>query len=178
MAADDASNYGAIGAVIGHEISHGFDDQGSQFDGDGVLCNWWTDADRQAFDAVTTRLVAQYESYEALPGKPLNGRLTLGENIADLSGLQIAFRAYQQLQPAALIDGYTGEQRFFIAWSRVWREKIRDERALQLLTTDPHAPAAFRANGAAVNHDGFHAAFDTQPGDQMFKPATERLRIW
>jgi len=178
MAADDASNYGAIGAVIGHEISHGFDDQGSQFDGDGVLCNWWTDADRQAFDAVTTRLVAQYESYEALPGKPLNGRLTLGENIADLSGLQIAFRAYQQLQPAALIDGYTGEQRFFIAWSRVWREKIRAEHALKLLTTDPHAPAAFRANGAAVNHDGFHAAFDTQPGDKMFKSAADRLRIW
>ena len=178
MAADDASNYGAIGAVIGHEISHGFDDQGSQFDGDGVLCNWWTDADRQAFDAVTTRLVAQYESYEALPGKPLNGRLTLGENIADLSGLQIAFRAYQQLQPAALIDGYTGEQRFFIAWSRVWREKIRAEHALKLLTTDPHAPASFRANGAAVNHDGFHAAFDTQPGDKMFKSASDRLRIW
>ncbi|MFT5036052.1 MAG: putative endopeptidase [Litorivivens sp.] len=184
MAADDAANYGAIGAVIGHEISHGFDDQGSQFDGDGVLCNWWTDADRQAFDAVTTQLVAQYESYAALPGKTLNGRLTLGENIADLSGLQIAFRAYQASQranpsePAAVLGGYTGEQRFFIAWARVWREKVRDERALQLLTTDPHSPAAFRANGAAVNHDGFHAAFSTQPGDDMFKPAPERLRIW
>ena len=184
MAADDAANYGAIGAVIGHEISHGFDDQGSQFDGDGVLCNWWTDADRQAFDAVTTQLVAQYESYQALPGKHLNGRLTLGENIADLSGLQIAFRAYQQSQrmnqsqPAVVIEGHNGEQRFFIAWARVWREKIRAERALQLLTTDPHAPAAFRANGAAVNHDGFHAAFATQSGDQMFKPPLERLRIW
>jgi putative endopeptidase len=184
MAADDAANYGAIGAVIGHEISHGFDDQGSQFDGDGVLCNWWTDADRQAFDAVTTQLVAQYENYAALPGKTLNGRLTLGENIADLSGLQIAFRAYQASQranpaePAALLNGCTGEQRFFIAWARVWREKVRDERALQLLTTDPHSPAAFRANGAAVNHDGFHTAFSTQPGDAMFKPAPERLRIW
>ena len=188
MAADDAANYGAIGAVIGHEISHGFDDQGRQFDGDGVLCNWWTDADRLAFDAVTTRLVAQYESYQALPGKHLNGRLTLGENIADLSGLQIAFSAYQQLQrsngsPSAAVTEshtgeHTGEQRFFIAWARVWREKIRDERALQLLTTDPHAPAAFRANGAAVNHDGFHAAFDTQPGDQMFKPPCDRLHIW
>jgi putative endopeptidase len=184
LAADEASNYGAIGAVIGHEISHGFDDQGSQFDGDGVLCNWWTDADRLAFDALTSQLVAQFERYQALPGKTLNGRLTLGENIADLSGLQIAFRAYQASQrsnpsqSAAVIEGYTGEQRFFIAWARVWREKVRDERALQLLTTDPHAPAAFRANGAAVNHDGFHSAFETQPGDPMFKPASERLRIW
>ena len=178
MEADDASNYGAIGAVIGHEISHGFDDQGSQFDGNGVLSDWWTDADRQAFDAVTARLVAQYESYEALPGKSLNGRLTLGENIADLTGLQIAFKAFQQLPPTALINGYTGEQRFFIAWSRIWREKIRAEYALQLLTTDPHAPAALRANGVAVNHDGFHTAFKTQPGDRMYKPASDRLRIW
>jgi putative endopeptidase len=181
MAADDAANYGAIGAVIGHEISHGFDDQGSQFDGDGVLCDWWTSADRLAFDQVTARLVAQYESYEALPGKFLNGQLTLGENIADLSGLQIAFRAYQRLaalQPASLLGDFTGEQRFFIAWSRVWREKTRAERALQLLTTDPHAPSAFRANGAAVNHDGFHAAFETQLGDKMFKPSADRIRIW
>ena len=181
MAADDAVNYGAIGAVIGHEISHGFDDQGSQFDGDGVLCNWWTSADRLAFDEVTAKLVAQYESYEALPGKFLNGHLTLGENIADVSGLQIAFMAYQRLaalHPASLSDEYTGEQRFFIAWSRVWCEKIRVERALQLLTTDPHAPSAFRANGAAVNHDGFHAAFKTQLGDKMFKPPADRIRIW
>ena len=183
MAADDAANYGAIGAVIGHEISHGFDDQGSQFDGDGVLCDWWTSADRLAFDEVTARLVAQYESYEALPGKFLNGRLTLGENIADLSGLQIAFRAYQRsaaVQPelASLCDEYTSEQRFFIAWSRVWCEKIRAERALQLLTTDPHSPSAFRANGAAVNHDGFHAAFDTRASDRMFKPPADRIRIW
>ena len=183
MAADDAANYGAIGAVIGHEISHGFDDQGSQFDGDGVLCDWWTSADRLAFDEVTARLVAQYESYEALPGKFLNGRLTLGENIADLSGLQIAFRAYQrsaafQPKPASLSDEYTNEQRFFIAWSRVWCEKIRAERSLQLLTTDPHAPSAFRANGAAVNHNGFHAAFDTQLGDRMFKLPVDRIRIW
>ena len=181
MAADDAANYGAIGAVIGHEISHGFDDQGSQFDGDGVLFDWWTSADRRAFDEVTARLVAQYQSYEALPGKFLNGQLTLGENIADLSGLQIAFKAYQRLaalQPAPLPNDFTGEQRFFIAWSRVWCEKTRAERALELLTTDPHAPPAFRANGAAVNHDGFHAAFETQPGDQMFKPPADRIRIW
>ena len=181
MAADDAANYGAIGAVIGHEISHGFDDQGSQFDGDGVLCDWWTSADRLAFDEVTARLVAQYENYEALPGKFLNGQLTLGENIADLSGLQIAFRAYQRLsalEPTSLPGEFTGEQRFFIAWSRVWREKTRAERALQLLTTDPHAPSAFRANGAAVNHDGFHAAFATRLGDKMFKSPADRIRIW
>lgn len=179
--ADDAINYGAIGAVIGHEISHGFDDMGSRFDGDGVLCNWWTDADRLAFDAVGARLVAQYEAYEPMPGRHLNGRLTLGENIADVSGLQVAFAAYCRVsksQPASSIDGYTGAQRFFLGWAQAWRDKVREERALQLLTTDPHAPAEFRANGGAINHDGFHAAFATQPGDAMFKPADERIRIW
>ena len=124
--------------------------------------------------------MAQYESYKALPGKFVNGQLTLGENIADLSGLQIAFRAYQYLavfQPASLPGDFTSEQRFFIAWSRVWREKTRAKRALQLLTTDPHSPSAFRANVAAVNHDCFHAAFETQLGDQMFKAPAERIRI-
>ena len=181
MAADDAANYGAIGAIIGHEISHGFDDQGSQFDGDGVLRNWWTDADRQAFDAVGARLVAQYEGYEPLPGQHLNGKLTLGENIADLSGLQIAYKAYQRSlggKPAPEIGGRSGAQRFFLGWSQAWREKVRDERSLQLLTIDPHSPPEFRANGAAVNHDGFHEAFGTQPGDKMFKAPGERIRIW
>ena len=124
--------------------------------------------------------MAQYESYKALPGKFVNGQLTLGENIADLSGLQIAFRAYRHLavfQPASLPGDFTGEQRFFIAWSRVWREKTRAQRALQLLTTDPHSPSAFRDNGAAVNHDGFHAAFETQQGDKMFKEPAKRIRI-
>ena len=181
LAADDAINYGAIGAVIGHEISHGFDDQGSQFDGDGVLRNWWTDTDRRAFEAVGAQLVAQFERYEPLPGRGLNGQLTLGENTADLSGLQIAFKAYQRAvadQPAADVNGFSGAQRFFLGWSQVWRDKVRDERALALLTTDPHSPAEFRANGAALNHDGFHAAFATQPGDGMFKPVAERIRIW
>ena len=181
MAADDASNYGAIGAIIGHEISHGFDDQGSQFDGDGLLRNWWTDADRQAFDAIGAQLVAQYEGYQPLPGKPLNGKLTLGENIADLSGLQVAYKAYQRAlvgQPAPVLGGYSGMQRFFLGWSQAWREKARDERVLQLLTMDPHSPAEFRANGAAVNHDGFHEAFGTRPGDKMFKPTGDRIRIW
>jgi putative endopeptidase len=181
MAADDAVNYGAIGAVIGHEISHGFDDQGSQFDGDGVLRNWWTDDDRKAFEAVGSKLVAQYEGYEPLPGKKLNGKLTLGENIADLSGLQIAYKAYQRSlkgKPAPVIEGYTGTQRFFLGWSQAWREKVREERAMQLLTTDPHSPPEFRANGAAINHDGFHEAFGTKAGDKMFKAPDERIRIW
>ena len=181
MAADDATNYGAIGAVIGHEISHGFDDQGSQFDGDGMLRNWWTEADRKAFDEVGAKLVAQYEGYEPLPGQRLNGKLTLGENIADLSGLQIAYKAYLRSlggKPAPEIAGYSGVQRFFLGWSQAWREKARDERKLQLLNMDPHSPPEFRANGAAVNHDGFHDAFGTQPGDKMFKPKDERIRIW
>ena len=179
--ADDAVNYGAIGAVIGHEISHGFDDEGSQFDGDGALANWWTEADRQAFEAIGARLVAQYEAYEPIPGKHVNGKLTLGENIADLSGLQIAYKAYLRSlggKPAPVIDGLTGPQRFFLGWSQAWREKMREPRRLQMLTLDPHSPAEFRANGAAVNHDGFHEAFKTQPGDKMFKPAGERIRIW
>ncbi|MFG6448839.1 M13 family metallopeptidase [Roseateles sp. BYS180W] len=181
MKADDAVNYGGIGAVIGHEISHGFDDQGSQYDGNGVLRNWWTDADRKAFEAVTTQLVAQYAAYEPLPGKHVNGQLTLGENIADLSGLQIAYKAYLRSlggKVAPVIQGYSGEQRFFFGWSQVWREKERDERALQRLTADPHSPSQFRANGAAVNHDGFHQAFGTKPGDKMFKPSQQRIRIW
>jgi len=181
MAADDAVNYGAIGAVIGHEISHGFDDQGSQFDGDGKLRNWWTDADRKAFEAIGAQLVAQFETYEPIPGKTLNGKLTLGENIADLSGLQIAYKAYKRSlggKPAPVLAGYTGEQRFFLGWSQAWREKAREERSLQLLTTDSHSPPKFRANGAAVNHDGFHEAFGTKPGDAMFKPGDQRIRIW
>ena len=181
MAADDALNYGAIGGVIGHEISHGFDDEGSKFDGDGALRNWWTDADRKAFEMIGQRLVAQYEQYEPIPGKKLNGKLTLGENIADLAGLQIAFKAYQRSlggKPAPVINGYTGEQRFFLGWSQAWREKVRESRTLQLLTIDPHSPPQFRANGAAINTDGYHDAFATRPGDRMFKPNEQRIRIW
>lgn len=181
IAADDAVNYGAIGAVIGHEISHGFDDQGSKFDGDGVLRNWWSAADRRAFDAIGNQLVAQYEAYEPLPGRRLDGRLTLGENIADLAGLQIAYKAYQrslQGQPAPVINGDDGAKHFFLGWAQAWREKVREERSLQLLSTDPHSPAEFRANGAALNHDGFHSAFGTESGDGMYKPSKERIRIW
>jgi putative endopeptidase len=181
MNADDAVNYGAIGAIIGHEISHGFDDQGSQFDGDGRLNNWWTAADRKAFDALGAKLVAQYSAYEPIPGHKVNGKLTLGENIADLSGLQIAFKAYQISQrgkAVPVIDGLTGDQRFFLGWAQAWRSQQREARMLQLLTIDTHAPAQFRANGPAVNTDGFHESFGTQPGDGMFKQPEARIRIW
>ena len=180
-AADDAVNYGAIGGIIGHEISHGFDNSGAEFDGEGRLRNWWTPADRKAFQKLCADLVKQYGQYEVLPGKKLNGQLTLGENIADLSGLQMAFKAYQLSlggQPAPKIDGYTGEQRFFLGWAQAWREKVRDERALQLLSTDPHSPTRFRADGAVVNHDGFHQAFGTKEGDGLYKKPSQRIRIW
>jgi putative endopeptidase len=181
LQADDAVNYGAIGAVIGHEISHGFDDQGSQFDHDGALRNWWTDADRAAFKKLGDQLVAQYEQYEPVPGKKLNGRLTLGENIADLSGLQIAHKAYIKSlggKPAPVIDGMSGEQRLYFGWSQAWREKARDNYLVQQLATDPHSPAEYRANGAAINHDGFHKAFGVKDGDKMHKAEGERIRIW
>ena len=181
MAADDATNYGSIGAIIGHEISHGFDDSGSQYDGDGRLHNWWTEADRKAFAALGDKLVEQYNAYEPLPGHKVNGKLTLGENIADLSGLQIAYKAYKRAlagRSAPVIDGLSGEQRFYLGWAQSWRAKARDERALQLLTVDSHSPDEFRANGAAVNADGFHESFGTKPGDRMFKPSEARIRIW
>ena len=179
--ADDAVNYGAIGAVIGHEISHGFDDEGSQFDGDGRLRNWWTEADRKAFDEIGAKLIAQYDAYEPISGKHVNGKLTQGENIADLSGLQIAYKAYQLSlagKTAPIIDGLTGEQRFFLGWAQAWRDKTREAALLQRITTDPHSPAEFRANGAAVNNDGFHEAFGTKPGDKMYKAPEARIRLW
>ncbi|WP_269533542.1 M13 family metallopeptidase [Chitinimonas sp. BJYL2] len=179
--ADDAVNYGGIGAVIGHEISHGFDDQGSQFDAHGNLKNWWVDSDRTAFSNLTEKLVAQYAKYEPIAGRFVNGKLTLGENIADLSGLQIAHKAYRLSlggKPAPVLDGFTGDQRFFIGFAQVWRNKTREERLLQLLTTDPHSPAHVRPVGAAVNSDAFVSAFGVKEGDGMFKPENERIRIW
>lgn len=179
--AEDAANYGGIGAVIGHEISHGFDDQGSKYDGEGNLQNWWTDADRMAFEKLTGALVKQYESYEAMPGRPLNGKLTLGENIADLSGMAIAWKAYRSTlggQPGPVIDGFTSGQRFFLGWSQIWRRKYRDEEMVRRLLTDPHSPSAFRANGPVVNLDAFYEAFDVRPGDKLYKPKEERIQIW
>jgi putative endopeptidase len=181
MKADDAANYGAIGAVIGHEISHGFDDQGSQFDGDGKLRNWWTADDRKAFVAITSKLDAQYSSYEPLPGVHVKGQLTMGENIADLSGLQISYKAWKislNGKPAPVIDGLTGEQRFYYGFSQAWREKMRDEAMLNLVTTNPHSPPQYRADGASINSDGFHEAFATKPGDKMWKAPADRIRLW
>ena len=181
MAADDAVNYGGIGAVIGHEISHGFDDKGSQYDGVGNLRNWWTPADHEAFGERTSALVAQYEAYEPVAGHTVNGELTLGENIADLSGLAVALRAYRRAldgAPAPVIDGMTGEQRFFAGWAQVWRAKTRDEELVRRVATDPHSPAEYRVTGVLVNSDDFMAAFDVQPGDGMWRAPEDRVRIW
>ena len=171
MAADDAVNYGAIGAVIGHEISHGFDDQGSKYDGDGNLKSWWTPLDRKAFEDITKKLVDQFAEYTPLPGRNVDGQLTLGENIADLSGLSIAHKAYRisldGKEPAEL-DGWSGDQRFFLGWSQVWRRKYRDAEMMRRLLTDPHAPSWYRANGPVINIDAFYSAFDVKPDDACF----------
>ncbi|MCB0922635.1 MAG: hypothetical protein KDC08_12590, partial [Actinobacteria bacterium] len=181
MAADDAVNYGAIGAVIGHEISHGFDDQGCQFDGSGNLRNWWSDSDHEAFSDRTKVLVEQYAAYEPVEGYHLNGELTLGENIADVSGLAVAFRAYQLslgAEPAPVIDGLSGEQRFFVGFTHVWRAKTRPEETIRRVTIDPHSPPEYRVFGTLVNTDAFFDAFDVQPGDGMWRDPVERVRIW
>ena len=179
--ADDAVNYGGIGAVIGHEISHAFDDQGSKYDGDGNLKNWWTESDQAAFEKLTNRLVAQYEGYEALPAKKVNGKLTLGENIADLSGMAIAFKAYRISlggKDGPVLDGYTSNQRFFLGWGQIWRRKYRDAELVKRLVTDPHSPSHFRGNGPVTNLDAFYEAFNVKPGDKLFKPKEERIQIW
>ncbi|GAB3034730.1 M13 family metallopeptidase [Oleiagrimonas citrea] len=184
---DDAINYGGIGAVIGHESSHGFDDQGSQFDGSGNLHNWWTKADRKAFDARTHKLVQQFDGYVPLKDHPklhVNGKLTLGENIADLGGLNIAYDALQMAmknhpkEASEKIDGYTEDQRFFLNWARVWRGEIRPKRQMVLLNADPHAPMKFRAIGAPSNMPAFAKAFQCKPGDKMVRPADKRVKIW
>lgn len=179
--ADDAVNYGGIGAVIGHEVSHGFDDQGSQFDGAGNLRNWWSAEDRRRYKERTDKLVAQYNAYQPLAGYHVNGKLTLGENIADNAGLQIAYKAYQLSlngAKAPVIDGLSGDQRFFIGFAQVWRNKMHEARLLRLLVNDPHTPAHFRPAGAVVNSDAFYQAFDVKPTDKMYKPAAERIRLW
>ncbi|MEN9865311.1 MAG: hypothetical protein RL748_901 [Pseudomonadota bacterium] len=181
MSADDAVNYGAIGAVIGHEISHGFDDSGSQFDGNGNLRNWWSAEDRKNFTAKADMLVAQYGSYSPLPGYNVNGKLTLGENIADNSGLAVAYKAYKlslKGKPAPVIDGLTGEQRFFLGFGQVWRTKVRDEQQIALLKTDTHSPGQFRANGTLVNQPGFYEAFGVKEGDKMYVAPEKRIIIW
>ena len=181
--ADDAVNYGGIGAVIGHEIGHGFDDQGSTCDGDGMLRNWWTDKDREAFEERTKALIDQYNVLELAqaPGHRVNGQLTIGENIGDLGGLSIAYKAYQIAQDGKSepeLDGYTPEQRLFLSWAAVWQAKVRTEMLLQRLATDPHSPAEFRCNQIVRNLPEFYAAFDVRDSDALWLDENQRVKIW
>ena len=181
MDADDAVNYGAIGAIIGHEISHGFDDQGSQFDELGNMKNWWTAEDHRKFKEKTNTLVAQYNAYEPIKGYHVNGELTLGENIADNSGLAIAYKAYQLSlngKTAPVLDNLTGEQRFYIGWAQAWRSKITDAMQVEFLKRDPHSPDKVRGNATLLNQAPFYDAFHIQQGDKMYLPANKRVTIW
>jgi putative endopeptidase len=182
--ADDAANYGAIGAIIGHEISHGFDDQGSQYDGDGTLLSppgWFTQADLDQFKAKTHALVQQYSAYAPLPGYPINGELTLGENIADNSGLAIAYKAFRLSlggQQAAVIEGLTGDQRFYMGWAQAWRAKTREDDAIRRIKADPHSPPQIRGTVTEMNQTPFYEAFSVKPGDKMYLPAEQRVALW
>lgn len=181
MSADDAVNYGDIGAVIGHEIGHGFDDMGSTFDGDGVMRNWWTDEDKAEFKSRTDVLVAQYNDFKVFDDLNVNGEFTLGENIGDLGGLSIALKAYQMSldgKPAPVMDGYTGVQRVFLGWGISWMNKSREEALRQQVGTDPHSPAKFRVNGVVRNIPEFYEAFDVTEGDALYLPPEERVKIW
>ena len=178
--ADDAVNYGGIGAVIGHEISHHFDDQGRKFDKNGNLTEWWTPQDAQRFKAYTDKVVAQYGAYEPLPGQKVNGELTLGENIADLAGLTVAYDAYKLSlndRPAPLLEGMTGDQRFFLGWAQVWRNKYREPFLQQILTTDPHTPGNWRPH-VVRNLDAWYTAFDVKPGARFFLTPEQRIKVW
>jgi len=180
---DDAANYGAIGAVIGHEIGHGFDDQGSKYDGDGRLTDWWSAEDRKAFEARSRSLIEQYDALapKQTPGQHVNGALTIGENIGDLGGLGIAWKAYLvslRGEPAPVIDGLTGAQRFFLSWARIWQQKARDEEVIRLLVIDRHSPGEFRCNQIVRNLDEFYDAFDVGAADDLWLEPAARVRIW
>jgi endothelin-converting enzyme/putative endopeptidase len=182
--ADDAVNYGAIGAVIGHELGHAFDDEGSQSDEKGALRNWWSDASRAEFSKRTAVLVQQFDAYVPLPGVHVNGELTLGENIGDLGGITIAYEAYrifvdqEQGGKAPVIDGFTGDQRFFLSWGQLWRGFTTSDMARQNLLSDPHSPHEFRVNGSLRNVDAWYAAFGVKEGDKLYLPPDKRVRIW
>ncbi|HET8829677.1 MAG TPA: M13 family metallopeptidase [Pelobium sp.] len=179
--ADDAVNYGGIGAVIGHELSHGFDDQGSKYDKDGTLRNWWTDDDLKNFNARTEKLVEQFNAYTILDTIHVNGKLTLGENIGDLGGLNVAYEAFKMTEQGKSnkkIDGFTPDQRFFLAWAQVWRMNILPETAAQLIIVDPHSPGQFRTIGPLVNMDAWYKAFEVKEGDKLYKAPADRIRIW
>ena len=178
--ADPAINYGGIGAVIGHEISHHFDDQGSKYNEQGLLADWWTERDLEAFTQATQKLVEQYDVYEPLPGMNIKGDFTLGENIGDLAGLTVAYDAYKHAlggQPAPVIDGMTGDQRFYLGWAQIWRRNYREANLRQRLITDPHAPSEQRA-AIVRNLDPWYPAFDVQPGQQLYLPPEQRVRVW
>jgi putative endopeptidase len=179
--ADDAYNYGGIGAVIGHELTHGYDDQGSRFGPTGNAEVWWTDADAKKFSGLTGKLVQQYNGYEALPGFKVNGNLTLGENIADLGGLSVAYDALQKASAGkedSKPDGLTRDQRFFYGWASVWRTNTRPEAVKVRLVSDPHSPAGVRANAPPSNHAAFAAAFGCKDSDPMVKAGNQRVVIW
>ena len=179
--ADDAVNYGAIGAVIGHEIGHGFDDQGRRFDGTGALRDWWTPADETEFQKRVKILIDQFNGFSPAPGLKVNGELTLGENIGDLGGLSIAYKAWKlslKGQPSPVIDGFTGDQRVFMGWAQAWRTKAREQYLRQQVMADPHAPAEFRANAPLGNIPGFYDAFSVKPGDKLYREPDKRVKIW
>ncbi|MEM7081529.1 MAG: M13 family metallopeptidase, partial [Pseudomonadota bacterium] len=181
LSADEAVNYGAIGAVIGHEIGHGFDDSGSTFDGDGVLRNWWTDDDRAEFEKRTAKLIEQYNAFKVFDDLNVNGEFTLGENIGDLGGLSIALKAYKLSlngNPAPVLDGFTGEQRVFLGYAQAWLSKSREEAMRQRVGTDPHSPPQFRVNGVVRNVPEFYEAFDVKPTDALYLPPEDRVKIW
>jgi putative endopeptidase len=179
--ADDAVNYGGIGAVIGHEISHGFDDSGSQYDKDGSLRNWWTPEDLAKFKEKSTALQQQFDAYKVLDTISVNGKLTLGENIGDLGGLNAAYEAFkmtEQGKSKEMIDGFTPDQRFFLSWAQVWRSNTLPETAAQMIVTDPHSPGEYRTIGTPVNMDAWYEAFNVQPGDKLYKKPADRIRLW
>ena len=181
MQADDAANYGAIGAVIGHELSHGFDDKGSKYDGKGNLRKWWTESDREEFERRAAGLVDQYDKFEPVPGNFVNGKLTLGENIGDLGGLSVAYEAYRLSldgKEAPVIDGLTGDQRFFLGWAQIWRRLYREPELLKRLVTDPHSPSEYRVNGIVRNMDAWYKAFGIKPDDLLYLKPKDRVRIW
>ena len=179
--ADPAINYGGIGAVIGHELTHGFDDQGRKYDGAGNLRDWWTAADGKAFEARAKVLGAQYSAYEPLPGAKVNGQLTMGENLADLGGVTLALDAYHASlkgKPAPVIDGLTGDQRVLLGWAQAWRGKVRDDALRRQVVSDPHSPRQYRVNGVVRNVDAWYAAFDVKPGDALYVAPADRARVW
>ena len=179
--ADPAVNYGAIGGVIGHEMGHGFDDQGAKSDENGVLHTWWKDEDIARFKVLVASLSKQYAAYEPLPGLHLNGDLTLGENIGDNGGLSVAHEAYLislQGKKPKVVDGFSGDQRFFLAWSQIYRANVRDEQLRVQVTSDPHSPSEFRVNGVVRNMDAWYDAFGIKPGDKLYLEPKDRVHIW